>query len=119
MAEELEGYITVPQAAQKIQRSTEQVRRYLREGKLEGRRLGGQWYIKESAVAYLVRGQQETTAETHPSVEEEEQLPMGIDRKVVFDRIKARKDAIRERWEEGRVKVDAAALVRELREEAH
>lgn len=118
MSEELEGYITVPQAALKIQRSTEQVRRYLREGKLEGRRLGGQWYIKESAVAYLVRGHQGTTAETHRDFAEEELLPMGIERKVVFDRIRARKEAIRERWEEGRVKVDAVVLVRELREEA-
>lgn len=81
--------------------------------------MGGQWYIKESAVAYLVRGQQETTVETHRGVEEEEQLPMGIERKVVFDRIRARKDAIRERWEEERVSVDVATMVRELREEAH
>lgn len=28
-----------------LERSTEQVRRYLREGRLHGRRLGGQWFI--------------------------------------------------------------------------
>jgi hypothetical protein len=33
-----------------LDRSTEQVRRYLREGRLRGRRLGGQWFIEESAL---------------------------------------------------------------------
>ena len=40
MPEELEGYVTVYEASQTLGRSTEQVRRYLREGKLEGRRIG-------------------------------------------------------------------------------
>ncbi len=118
MPEELEGYITVPEAANKIQRSTEQVRRYLREGKLEGRRIGGQWFIRESAVAYMVRGEVET-ADLPSGVSEEEELPtMGVERKIVFERIRARRNAIRERWEKGGIKVDPAALVREMREEA-
>jgi excisionase family DNA binding protein len=37
--------ITVQEAARLLGRSTEQVRRYLREGKLEGTRIGGQWFI--------------------------------------------------------------------------
>lgn len=37
--------LTVGQAAIALERSTEQVRRYLREGRLTGQRMGGQWFI--------------------------------------------------------------------------
>jgi excisionase family DNA binding protein len=37
--------LSVGEAAKRLQRSTEQVRRYLREGRLSGRRIGGQWFI--------------------------------------------------------------------------
>ena len=37
--------LTVVQAANVLERSTEQVRRYLREGRLTGQRMGGQWFI--------------------------------------------------------------------------
>jgi excisionase family DNA binding protein len=42
--------MTVADAAQSLSRSTEQVRRYLREGRLVGRRMGGQWFIERAAV---------------------------------------------------------------------
>lgn len=42
--------LTVSQAARRLGRSIEQVRRYLREGKLPGQRIGQQWFIPESAV---------------------------------------------------------------------
>lgn len=42
--------ISVAEAARLLQRSTEQVRRYLREGRLPGRRMGGQWFIDRSVV---------------------------------------------------------------------
>jgi excisionase family DNA binding protein len=42
--------LTVAQAARILKRSTEQVRRYLREQRLAGQRIGGQWFIKKSAV---------------------------------------------------------------------
>ncbi len=42
--------ISVAEAARTLSRSTEQVRRYLREGRLRGRRMGGQWFIERSAV---------------------------------------------------------------------
>jgi len=42
--------ISVAEAARTLSRSTEQVRRYLREGRLPGRRMGGQWFIERSAV---------------------------------------------------------------------
>jgi excisionase family DNA binding protein len=44
------GLLTVADAAAALDRSTEQVRRYLREGRLKGRRLGGQWFIDEKAL---------------------------------------------------------------------
>jgi excisionase family DNA binding protein len=48
--------LTVAEAAKLLQRSTEQVRRYLREGVLPGRRLGGQWFIdRAEAAAFLSR----------------------------------------------------------------
>lgn len=37
--------LTVAQAARVLERSTEQVRRYLRENRLDGQRIGGQWFI--------------------------------------------------------------------------
>jgi excisionase family DNA binding protein len=46
-----EGLITVSEAARRLDRSTEQVRRYLREGKLKGQRIGNQWFIDEGALA--------------------------------------------------------------------
>ena len=42
------GLISVSDAARRLNRSIEQVRRYLREGKLPGRRIGGQWFIDET-----------------------------------------------------------------------
>ena len=47
---EPEGMITVQEAARRLGRSIEQVRRYLREGKLQGQRIGQQWFIKEAAL---------------------------------------------------------------------
>ncbi len=44
------GLITVSEAARRLGRSIEQVRRYLREGKLPGRRIGQQWFIEEAAL---------------------------------------------------------------------
>lgn len=42
--------LSVAETARLLNRSTEQVRRYLREGRLAGRRVGGQWFIEQSAV---------------------------------------------------------------------
>jgi len=42
--------LTVAQAARLLNRSTEQVRRYLRENRLPGQRLGGQWFIERQAL---------------------------------------------------------------------
>lgn len=50
--------ITVAQTAKLLRRSTEQVRRYLREGVLAGRRIGGQWFIARPDVDALRQRQQ-------------------------------------------------------------
>lgn len=42
--------MTVAETARHLKRSTEQVRRYLREGRLPGRRMGGQWFVDRAAV---------------------------------------------------------------------
>lgn len=42
--------LSVAETARLLDRSTEQVRRYLREGRLAGRRVGGQWFIDAAAV---------------------------------------------------------------------
>ena len=44
-------YLTVAEAARRLSRSIEQVRRYLREGRLPGRRIGQQWFIDEAVLA--------------------------------------------------------------------
>ncbi len=46
-----DGTINVAEAARRLGRSIEQVRRYLREGKLPGKRVGQQWFIDERAVS--------------------------------------------------------------------
>jgi excisionase family DNA binding protein len=43
-------WLSVVDTAERLGRSTEQVRRYLREGRLTGRRIGGQWFIAAEAV---------------------------------------------------------------------
>ena len=47
----MNSYLTVNEAARRLGRSIEQVRRYLREGRLPGQRIGGQWFIEEAALA--------------------------------------------------------------------
>jgi excisionase family DNA binding protein len=42
--------LSVAETAQRLNRSTEQVRRYLREKRLRGHRIGGQWFIEAKAV---------------------------------------------------------------------
>jgi excisionase family DNA binding protein len=44
------GMITVAEAAKRLNRSIEQVRRYLREGKLKGQRIGNQWFVDEESM---------------------------------------------------------------------
>jgi excisionase family DNA binding protein len=43
--------VTVAEAAKRLGRSEEQVRRYLRAGRLKGQRVGNQWFIDERDLA--------------------------------------------------------------------
>jgi excisionase family DNA binding protein len=51
-----DGLLTVHEAAKRLNRSTEQVRRYLREGKLKGQRIGNQWFVEESTLSACTAG---------------------------------------------------------------
>ena len=118
MVEEIEGHITVNQAAKRMGRSAEQVRRYLREGTLGGKRIGGQWFIRETAVLYRTRREEMkemTRSESAPTGD----LPGGATkgRMEVFERTNRRREEIRRRWESTGISVDAAELVRGIREE--
>jgi excisionase family DNA binding protein len=59
MAEDARDLLTVSETAKLLQRSTEQVRRYLREGTLPGRRLGGQWFVHRPDADELLRQRHE------------------------------------------------------------
>ena len=50
MTVDTKGMITVAEAAKRLGRSIEQVRRYLREGKLKGQRVGNQWFVDEEGL---------------------------------------------------------------------
>jgi excisionase family DNA binding protein len=55
MSEGSDTLLSVAETAKLLQRSTEQVRRYLREGALPGRRLGGHWFVTRSDAEALLR----------------------------------------------------------------
>lgn len=52
--EDEQDLLSVGDAAKRLERSTEQVRRYLREGRLSGRRIGGQWFIDRPVLDAFV-----------------------------------------------------------------
>lgn len=87
--------LTVSQAARRLGRSIEQVRRYLREGKLPGQRIGQQWFIPESAVG---------TPDRAENLSE------------LFRRVRERREAIARHYG-GCVQPDVLELLRQDREE--
>ena len=118
MADQLEDYVNVQEVARRVGRSTEQVRRYLREGQLEGRRIGGQWFIREQAVMYwtgAMEGRTMTSGRSSNNERSEAITPSG--RMRIFERVNRRREAIRRRWETMSVRVDTVELIREMREE--
>ena len=122
MEYEIEGFITVPEAAQRLSRSTEQVRRYLREGKLAGRRIGNQWFIREPAVLYQTRpadaeAQRQESPQEDGGQPTKGRLTMRDERMELYERISRHREEIRRLWAADCVLIDAAELVRELREE--
>ena len=112
-----EDMISVQEAAKRMGRSIEQVRRYLREGKLPGTRIGNQWFIRETAVTYSVV--------TH---REEEAMMAGQGFRTIhgmtpqerwdfFERVARQREAIRQRWAAQGVQFDPVELIRDIREE--
>ncbi len=57
--------LTVAEAARVLERSTEQVRRYLREQRLPGQRLGGQWFIEQTDLQSFVESTNEKQTFLH------------------------------------------------------
>ena len=118
----MEGYVTVTEAAHRLRRSIEQVRRYLREGKLTGRRIGQQWFIEEAALAswYPGRRTTETMSVREPAAVYEAR-PMKTEEKIekkrlLSDELIRRVEAVRERIRRESGEVDVVALVRESRD---
>jgi hypothetical protein len=44
------GMVSVAEASKRLKKSTEQVRRDLRDRKLKGQRIGNQWFVDEAAL---------------------------------------------------------------------
>lgn len=53
MTDNTTDMLSVAETARLLGRSTEQVRRYLREGVLPGRRVGGQWFVSQTDAEAL------------------------------------------------------------------
>jgi excisionase family DNA binding protein len=110
----LDGMITVAEAARRLGRSLEQVRRYLREGKLKGQRIGGQWFVEEASLGVRYQPSRRTVQRVRevgvvteaPKLSKEE-----ID--ALIKKIDANREAIRRRLGHG---FDISRIIEESRE---
>jgi excisionase family DNA binding protein len=110
----LDGMITVAEAARRLGRSLEQVRRYLREGKLKGQRIGGQWFVEEASLPLRYepsRGTGQRIREVGVVTEAPKLSKEEID--ALIKRIDANREAIRRRVGHG---FDISRLIEESRE---
>jgi len=109
-----DGMITVAEAARRLGRSLEQVRRYLREGKLKGQRVGGQWFVEEASlpVGYQVRSGRSASVR-EPGVTMEAAKLTKEEVEALIKRVKANREAIRRRLGHG---LDVVELLRRSRE---
>jgi len=110
----LDGMITVAEAAKRLGRSLEQVRRYLREGKLKGQRIGGQWFVEEASLELRYqpsRGTTQRIREGSVVMEAGKLSKEEID--TLIKRIDANREAIRRRLGHG---FDISRLIEESRE---
>jgi excisionase family DNA binding protein len=96
---DLEGTISVAEAAKRLKRSTEQVRRYLREGKLRGQRVGNQWFVEEKSL--------------HETPENRPLIPPELTQAV----LDLRREINEERERRGDPPFDVIEMLRRLREE--
>jgi len=110
----LEGMITVAEAARRLGRSLEQVRRYLREGKLKGQRVGGQWFVEEASLPlpYQIRsGPRARIREPGATMEATRLTKEEIE--ALIKRVDENREAIRRRLGHG---FDVVELLRRSRE---
>lgn len=117
----MDGYISVNEAARRLQRSIEQVRRYLREGQLPGRRIGGQWFIEEDALAGW-RPERRVVGRVSEAVATYEASEMKTKEKknykpLLDPELMREIDETARRIEEYAGEIDVVALIREIREE--
>ncbi len=110
----LDGMITVAEAAKRLGRSLEQVRRYLREGKLKGQRIGGQWFVEEASLGIRYQPSRRANArinEQSIAMEAPKLTKEEID--ALIKRIDANREAIRRRLGHG---FDISQLIEKSRE---
>jgi len=110
----LEGMITVAEAARRLGRSLEQVRRYLREGKLKGQRVGGQWFVEEASLPLryqLPGGPSARVREPGATMEATKMTKEEIE--ALIKRVDENREAIRRRLGHG---FDVVELLRRSRE---
>jgi excisionase family DNA binding protein len=114
----LEGMVTVAEAARRLGRSLEQVRRYLREGKLKGQRIGGQWFVEEASLPsqYPLPSEHRVsrTRIREPVAMMERTRMTKEEIRALVRRVDANRDAIRRRL--GR-DIDVVDMLRRSREE--
>ena len=89
------GMFTVQKTARRLNRSVEQVRCYLREGKLQGERIGQQWFVPEETI----NGRQQNDRQQQ--------------RRELFEQIKQEREAIAKRLG---YRFDIEKLIDEARE---
>ncbi|HJX61565.1 MAG TPA: helix-turn-helix domain-containing protein [Dehalococcoidia bacterium] len=110
----LEGMITVTEAAQRLGRSLEQVRRYLREGKLKGQRIGGQWFVDEASLPMRYEiGERPSRSVREPGVTMEAARLTREEIEALIRRVDENREAIRRRL--GR-DIDVVEMLRRSRE---
>lgn len=56
MSEEIRVY-TVPELAKLFQLTPASVRRYLKEGRLKGRKVGTKWLVSEESIREFLKGE--------------------------------------------------------------
>ncbi len=116
------GFITVAEAARRLNRSIEQVRRYLREGKLKGARVGQQWFIEEASLGLVYRPSpprlprvRETAVMEAPQMTRAGKMNKE-EIEALFRRIDEHVEAIRKRCGGRDLDLDIVEMLREDRE---
>ena len=57
---------TVEELAERLDVQERTIREYLREGRLQGRKLAGRWYVTDEAIADYFRQGESSAAEEEP-----------------------------------------------------